>query len=272
LLWKSKRKTVKIQFLIPLSHSLETKKQINLYSLIPNTTITRFLHRLITISFSMANTVQPHFSQNVFLNQSHSVIKQQPNLGVRQDKRANFSARIASGQPASLKKVMRAQQLKKDTPRSQNKPNPKRKTVQLTLWVKPIVKLQLQRIADSEGISVSAEGGAFLEKALQSHVDMQYSALLQPIIREAIAKQMRSMSTRLAFLLVRVAFASEQTRSLVTNVLGRQQGVTPSVLNEILDGSSKAAKGKITHRTPQLEELIAEVDQWFQEEDSKTHE
>jgi hypothetical protein len=44
------------------------------------------------------------------------------------------------------------------------------------------------------------------------------------------------------------------------------------VLNEILDGSSKAAKGKITHRTPQLEELIAEVDQWFQEEDSKTHE
>ncbi len=80
----------------------------------------------------MPNTVQPHFSQNVFLNQSHSVIKQQQNLGVRQDKRANFSARIASQQPASLKKVMRAQQPKKDTPRTQNKPNPKRKTVQLT--------------------------------------------------------------------------------------------------------------------------------------------
>ena len=91
-------------------------------------------------------------------------------------------------------------------------------------------------------------------------------------IREAIAKQVGSMSTRLAFLLVRVAFASEQTRSLVTNVLGRQQGVTQSVLNEILDGSSEAAKGKITHRTPQLEEIIAEVDRWFQKEDSKTHE
>ncbi len=101
---------------------------------------------------------------------------------------------------------------------------------------------------------------------------MQYGALLQPIIESSIRQQMRSMSTRLAFLLVRVAFASEQTRSLVTNVLGRQQGVTPSVLNEILDGSSKAAKGKITHRTAQLEEIIAEVDQWFQKEDSKTHE
>jgi hypothetical protein len=219
----------------------------------------------------MANTVQPHFSQNVFLNQSHSVIKQQQNLGVRQDKRANFSARIASSRPASLQKVMRAQQLKKDTPRSQNKPIPKRKTVQLTLWVKPIVITELKRIAASEGLSVSATGAAILEKAMQTNLDMQYGALLQPIIREAIANQMRSMSTRLAFLLVRVAFASEQTRSLVTNVLGRQQGVTPAVLNDILDSSSKAAKGKITYRTPQLEDLIAEVERWFHEEDNKTH-
>jgi hypothetical protein len=219
----------------------------------------------------MANTVQPHFNQNVFLQQSHSVIKQQQNLGVRQDKRANFSARIASGQPASLQKVMRAQQLKKDTPRSQNKPIPKRKTVQLTLWVKPIVIAELKRIAASEGLSVSATGAAILEKAMQTNLDMQYGALLQPVIREAIAHQMRSMSTRLAFLLVRVAFASEQTRSLVTNVLGRQQGVTPAVLNDILDSSSKAAKGKITYRTPQLEDLIAEVERWFQEEDNKTH-
>jgi hypothetical protein len=220
----------------------------------------------------MANTVQPHFSQNVFLNQSHTTIKQQQNLGVRQDKRANFSARIASSRPASLKKVMRAQQLKKDTPRSQNKPIPKRKTVQLTLWVKPIVIAELKRIAASEGLSVSATGAAILEKAMQTNLDMQYGALLQPIIREAIANQMRSMSTRLAFLLVRVAFASEQTRSLVTNVLGRQQGVTPAVLNDILDSSSKAAKGKITYRTPQFEDLIAEVEHWFQEEsNNKTH-
>jgi hypothetical protein len=219
----------------------------------------------------MANTVLPHFSQNVFLNQSHPVIKQQQNLGVRQDKRANFSARIASGQPASLQKVMRAQQLKKDTPRSQNKPIPKRKTVQLTLWVKPIVIAELKRIAVSEGLSVSATGAAILGKAMQTNLDMQYGALLQPIIREAITNQMRSMSTRLAFLLVRVAFVSEQTRSLVTNVLGRQQGVTPAVLNDILDSSSKAAKGKITQRTPQLEDLIVEVERWFQEEGNKTH-
>jgi hypothetical protein len=138
--------------------------------------------------------------------------------------------------------------------------------------IKRIVEQENNNNKEEKEVSISAVGGAFLEKALQTNLDMQYGALLQPIIESAIAKQMRSMSTRLAFLLVRVAFASEQTRSLTTNVLGRQSGVTPAVLNEILDASSDAAKDKITHRTPQLKELIAEVEKWFQEEDSKTHE
>jgi len=137
------------------------------------------------------------------------------------------------------------------------------------LWVKPIVKAELQRIAEREGLSVSGAGGTFLEKALQQHIDMQYSALLQPIIREAIVKQMRSISARLAFLLVRVAFASEQTRSLATNILGRQPGMSPDVLNEILDRSSQAAKAKITQSTPQLEDLIAQVEQWLSIQDNE---
>jgi hypothetical protein len=220
----------------------------------------------------MPYTVQPHFLQNVFVRQSHSVIKQQPDLGVGQDKGASKRARITTNQPAPRSQVTRSQQLNNDTPRSQNKTKPKRKTVHLTLWVKPVVKAELKRLAGQEGLSVSSAGAAFLEKAMQTTLDLQYGALLQPIIESAIRQQMRSMSTRLAFLLVRVAFASEQTRSLVTNVLGRQQGVTPAVLNEILDGSSKAVKGKITQRTPQLEELIADVERWFQEKDHKTNE
>ena len=151
----------------------------------------------------MANTVQPHSSQNVFLQRSYSVIKQQTNLGVGQDKGASKRARIATDQPAPRARVTRSQALNNDTPRSQNKPTPKRKTIHLTLWVKPIVKTELKRLAEQEGVSVSSAGAAFLEKAMQASLDMQYGALLQPIIRGAITKQMRSMSTRLAFLLVR---------------------------------------------------------------------
>jgi hypothetical protein len=218
----------------------------------------------------MANTVHPHFSQNVFLQQSHTPTKQQQNLGVWQDKRAESSARIASGQPALAATGGRAQQLKKDTPRSQNNHTAFQKKEQVTFWVRPIAKTILQRVAKSEKLTLSEAGAAIFERAIQQNIDMQYGALLQPIIEQSIQKEMRPIKY-LTFLLVRVAFAGEQTRSLATNILGRQPGMTANNLNEILDASSEAAKGKITRRTPQLEEIIAEVERWFQKEDSKTH-
>src|SRR5215471_19128277 len=151
--------------------------------------------------------------------------------------------------------------------RVQNRSNPKRKTVKLTLWVKPIVRAEVERLAEQEGLGLSATGAGFLEHALQANVDMQYGSLLQPMIEQAIKKQMRSISTRLAWLLVRVAFDSGQIRSLVTNILGRQPGVTPDILKTILDSSSKTAKGNITRKTPQLVELIEAVEQWISAEE-----
>jgi len=146
---------------------------------------------------------------------------------VRQDKGAEYRARIASDQPASPKTVMRAQALYTNTPRSQNRP--KRQTVQLTLWVKPTVKAELERIATSEGLSISRTGAAFLEKEIQSDIHAQHGALLDTIITQAIGKGMRAYSNRIATLLIRVAFDTGQTRALVTNVLRRQPGVTPEL-------------------------------------------
>jgi hypothetical protein len=166
---------------------------------------------------------------------------------------------------------MRAQPTDNKTPRSQNTPIAKRRTVQLTLWTNPIVKAEIQRIAKREGVSDSAVGAAFLEKALQQNADLEYGALLRPIIESAIKENLQTMSTRLALLLVRVAFASEQTRSLVTNILKRQPGLSSEALDDILDRSADAAKSKITKKTPQLEELIAEVRDWLQATDNKTH-
>jgi hypothetical protein len=216
----------------------------------------------------MPYTVQPHFSQNVFLRQSHSVIRQQQNLGVRQDKGAVKRARIATNQPAPRAQVTRSQALNNDTPRLQNKPTPKRKTIHLTLWVKPIVKTELKRLAEQEGLSVSAAGGAFLEKALQRHVDMQYGALLQPIIESTIGKQIRSMSTRLAWLLVRIAFDTGQTRVLATNILGTQEGMTGDSLKEILNSADKRSKANLTRKTPQLTELVQAVEKWLLKEEA----
>ena len=219
----------------------------------------------------MRNNEPTQLSQNVFERPSSSSQVQQPRSGVRQDKPRPQSARIASPQPAPRKKLMRAHETESNGARSQNRPTPKRKTVKLTVWVKPIVKAELERVAEREGLSISATGAAFLEQALQANIDMQYSSLLQPIIESAIRKQMRGISTRLAWLLVRVAFDSGQTRSLVTNILGRQPGVTEEVLKTILDNSSKTAKGNITRKTPQLIELINAVEHWIGAEEGEQH-
>src|SRR5438874_6379154 len=159
----------------------------------------------------MVNNEPVQLSQNVFEQHAHSANGQQPRRGVWQDNPTPHAARRASPQPAPPKNGMRPQEMNSKTHRSQNRPTAKRKTVHLTLWVKPVVKAELERIAEQEGVSVSATGGAFLEQALEEHVDMHYSALLHPIIEQAIAKKMRSYSSRISMLLVRVAFASVQT-------------------------------------------------------------
>lgn len=148
------------------------------------------------------------------------------------------------------------------TPRSQKRSN-KRRTVPLMLWVKPSVKAELQHLAGGEGLSVSKTGAAFLEEAIRQKLHVQHAVLLQPIIEQAIRKQMRGISTRLAWLLVRIAFDSGQTRSIVANILSRQPGVTADMLNHILDQSSKTAKRNITRRTPQIVELIEAVEHWI---------
>ncbi len=211
----------------------------------------------------MANTKHPQSTANVFPTRQNTGKTPPDTRGVRQDKGAFLRARTASRQPAPFANRMRPQAVNTPAPRSQTRPTPKRKTKHLTLWVKPGVKAELQRKAAQEGISVSAAGNALLEQALQHHIDMHYGAFLQPIIEQAIRKQMQGISTRLAWLLVRVAFDAGQTRNLVTNILGRQPGITPDLLKTILEQSGKAAKGNITRKTPQLTELMDAVEQWL---------
>ena|SRR5712691_479847 len=147
----------------------------------------------------------------------------------------------------------------------------KRQTVQLTLWVKPAVKHELQRIAGAEGLKVSRTGAGALEEWLARRSHIQHAGIFQPMIEHAIAKEMRAYSSRIAMLLVRSMFTSEQTRALVTNILGRQPGVTKPVREEILDSSSSVAKRNITRVTPQLETLIREVEQWLTQSAEAAH-
>ena len=139
----------------------------------------------------------------------------------------------------------------------------KRQTVKLTLWVKPAVKHEFQRIAEAEGLSLSRTGAAALEQWVTQQSHIQHAGIFQPMIERAIAKEMRAYSSRIAMLLVRSLFATEQTRAIAYNILRKQPGLTDKQLDDIMDGSKNTAKRNIAHVSPELAPIIREIETWL---------
>jgi hypothetical protein len=219
-----------------------------------------------TTHFSKKNTFKQQNQQNIFLSKKKVTKEQKTHHDIRQDKRALERARTASQQPARNYIMMRAHGLGTNPARSQNANSPARHTVQVCLWVKPIVKQSLERLAGSEGLTVSSVGAALLERSLQTTIDMQYAAIFEPMIERAISKHLRQRDTRLISLLVRIAFDSGQTRSLVTNILGMQPEITPELLRDIIVESDRRAKLNIARKTPQMTELMENLEKLFVEQ------
>jgi hypothetical protein len=148
----------------------------------------------------------------------------------------------------------------------------KRQTVQFTTWVKPAVKHELHRRAKAAGLTVSRTGAAALEQwiAQQSHIE--HRGIFQPMIEHAVAKEIRPLISRVVILLVRSLFSMEQTRGMVRNVLGRQPGVTESLLNQIIDRAGTDARHNLARKTPQLERLLKDIEaieQWLLQDEAQ---
>jgi hypothetical protein len=217
----------------------------------------------------MASNGKPQFVRQVFSQQSNGAAEKRVDAAVRQDKARIASARPATTQPAAVTHAPRAKPLHPNSTRAPNGNVPKTTTVHLDLWVNPIVKAELQRIAEQEGLSMSATGAALLEAAIRQKLHLQQGVLIAPIIKQAIRDQMQGISNRLAFLLARNAFSSEQTRAIATNILGRQDDMTEEELKNILAMTKRTAKGNLTRRNPELEELIAAIKQWLDHDEQE---
>jgi hypothetical protein len=188
---------------------------------------------------------------------------------LRQDKHRAERDRRGTPEPAPREKLMRSHVSNNTVTRAQNKPTPRRQTVPLTIWVKPIEKEDLQRIASAEKVSLSQAGRTLLRKAMQTRIDMQYSSFLEPMLERAISKHLRQRDTRMISLLVRIAFDSRQTRSIVTNILGLQPDISPELLRDILSESDKRAKANIGRKTPQIQTLMETLEKLFFEQEQK---
>jgi hypothetical protein len=221
----------------------------------------------------MASNGNHQFERFVFPLQSNGAAGEVGGRFGRQDKDRISSDRVGTKQPASVNHVDRSQGTNPTGARTHSPLVHKSRTEHLNVWVDPLVKSHLQRLAEQEGLSLSATTAAFLERSLQEQVDLQYSALLEPIIKSAIRKEMQANRSHQVWLLTRNVFASEHTRNLVTNILGiicRQQKMTEENLKNIIAMSKQTAKGNLTRRNPELEELIEAVRKWL-EEGEETH-
>jgi len=217
----------------------------------------------------MPNNLHPHSQRNIFINQEKTAKNKDAHGDVRQDKRGKTTARAATAQPARSHIPMRAVPLNTKTTRSQNTPVDNSRTAQLTLWVEPRVKAEVQRRAAESGgkLTPSAVGAALLKRGIQTDLDMAYGALLTPVFENVLKRYMAARDNRMASLLVRACIAIEQTRSIAVNILGRQPKVSTDILNDILDHSLDDAKKKITNRSPELRELIKELNHWIVDEE-----
>jgi hypothetical protein len=211
----------------------------------------------------------PRSSRNVFPAQSDDTFSPQPLRSVRQDKRAKVTARKGTKQPARSATPTARIKLDNTSARSKNHFNADAPRVQLPVHVKPIVKAEVQRMAEINGISPSAQGAALLEEILRQKLHIQQAATLETVLERIINRAISRRDARLAHLLVRIAFASEQGRGLDANILSRMPGVTPTKLDEILDRTDKAAKKKITHSSPQLEDILKDLEAMLSEKEGR---
>jgi hypothetical protein len=238
------------------------------------TTISHHINILLNplprfLYYFMPDQKYPQFSRNGLRSPSHDTSSAQPLRGVRQDKRAKLPARKGTKQPARTHTPSARIGLINGSARSQNQFSATAPLVQLPLWVKPIVKAEVKRMAEINGISPSAQGAALLEEILRQKLHIQQAATLETALEKIINRAISRRDARLAHLLVRMAFASEQGRGLASTLLSRSPGMTDDMLNNILDRSAKAAKKKITHSSPQLEEIMKDLEEMLAEQEGR---
>ncbi len=178
--------------------------------------------------------------------------------------------------------------------RSNKKDNIKVKLVPLTSHVHPLVKAELQRIAEQEQLSLSKVSSTAVEEWIHWKLHKQHEALMYPIVRQVIREELQAFGNRIVFFLMRIAIASEQARILITEVLKRvfiaitrieklitfltngkeqksqntKEGTqsTIEIFNTIVEKSYKMARANVFRKSYDMKRMLEEWEAWGKEE------
>jgi hypothetical protein len=165
-----------------------------------------------------------------------TIFDRQPHRGVRQDKDAQERISAGSDQP-----------VRADTPAHMPKKHGsnRRKTVEVAGYVIPSIRAELERIAKAEKLSLSKVVAAFLTQSIQTHKDMQYRSMLEPVIKDQIHKDIQAYSNRISSLAVKARDSAEESRILLIKVLSLLLDTDPQVLNHLIEEAKKEARANV---------------------------
>jgi hypothetical protein len=196
----------------------------------------------------MAGNDQKPTSKDIFTGSSDASVGQDKDAPERISA-ASSEPRIP-GEPANMERP---------TPKRHG--SNKRKTVEIGVCVRPDVAAEIERMRNQGGkrLSRSSVVAAFVEKAVKGHIDMQYGALLKPVIELELRHGLQAYSNRSANLAVNAFYSAEETRILVIQLLSYLLGDQTDILPGLIAQSQKEAYKNLKSRL--LKDLEGEDEQ-----------
>jgi hypothetical protein len=147
------------------------------------------------------------------------------NAGVRQDKYPPGRFDVASDQPQSAETLLESASITPPAPNPPADNRPKhhgsetRQTAQIAGRAPFQTKEKIQAIAKTQGLTESQVVVSLVHKALQMDGDVQYGAMLRPVIQDQIHTDIQAYSNRTANIGLQAYYAAEQARILAIHTL-----------------------------------------------------
>jgi hypothetical protein len=221
----------------------------------------------------------PRSKQNIFQNQSKIPTtnnspdkKSKESTDVWQDKGVLTKALSASTEPAPLSKGSRAVAFSNNKIARTQYTTGRVKLVHTTIWLHPLVRAELERIAERELLSLSQVGATACEEWVRYDIHRQQESVIITKLRQVMREELQIFGNRIVFFLMKIAFSAEQARILTTNVLkwvAKLAGLNLKAYYKMVDDSSDLAKKNIIDKAPQIKDLMEKWEGMFTDDKSK---
>jgi len=150
----------------------------------------------------------------------------------------------------------------------------KRQKVKLYIWVDPPEKAELERLAESGGLSLSQTGRAIIVDGIRQKLRIEREVLATPILEAYFDKKMNQVINRLSEFLGRSVYEGGQMRWLFVNALYREvinpdKKLTQEEFYTLLDTSQKETVKAVKQWNPTIQNVVEAIKGQLKEGEEK---